>query len=64
MSARHRKGGHLSTREIWTVPILLGFVTMIGLIAALLANGIGDWVSWLALAIPVATTLVCLQRSR
>ncbi|MGH8479076.1 MAG: hypothetical protein ACREXK_05745 [Gammaproteobacteria bacterium] len=40
--------------RIWAAPITLGLVTTAGLIAALLADGIGDAVSWAALAIPVA----------
>ncbi|MGH8488392.1 MAG: hypothetical protein ACREXS_05870 [Gammaproteobacteria bacterium] len=40
--------------RVWAAPITLGLVTLFGLIAALLADGIGDAVSWAALAIPVA----------
>lgn len=39
------------------MPILLGLVSVSGLIAALLLDGIGDAVSWLALAAPVVTAL-------
>ncbi|MGH8614832.1 MAG: hypothetical protein ACREYF_23095 [Gammaproteobacteria bacterium] len=40
--------------RIWAAPITLGLVTSAGLIVALLADGVGDAVSWAALAIPVA----------
>ncbi|MFA5017092.1 MAG: hypothetical protein WC504_06070 [Methylobacter sp.] len=43
--------------QIWGMPILLGLVSVSGLIAALLFDGIGDVVSWLALAAPVVTAL-------
>jgi hypothetical protein len=43
--------------QIWGMPILLGLVSSGGLIAALLFNGIGDAVSWLALAAPIVTAL-------
>jgi len=39
------------------MPVLLGLVSACGLIAALLFDGIGDAVSWLALAAPVVTAL-------
>jgi hypothetical protein len=44
--------------RIWTVPIYLGVVSMVGLIAALLSDdGLGDYLAWLALGIPVAVVL-------
>ncbi|MGZ8173928.1 MULTISPECIES: hypothetical protein [Methylobacter] len=43
--------------QIWGMPVLLGLVGVSGLIAALLSDGIGDAVSWLALAAPVVTAL-------
>lgn len=43
--------------RIWPVPILLGVISAIGLIAALLSEGLGDYLGWLTLAIPVAVVL-------
>lgn len=43
--------------QIWGMPILLGLISASGLIVALLFDGIGDTVSWLALAAPVVTAL-------
>ncbi len=40
--------------RLWGVPILLGILTVIGLVAALLGDGLLDYVSALALGIPVA----------
>lgn len=42
---------------IWTWPIVLAVVTAVGLLSALLADGIWDVLSWVTLAIPVG---VCL----
>lgn len=39
------------------MPIVLGLLSAIGLIAALLADGAGDVLSWGALAIPVAAAV-------
>ncbi|BCA56537.1 hypothetical protein W02_36770 [Nitrospira sp. KM1] len=43
----------LSTREIWGMPIILGVVSAVGLISALLGDGIWDALSWVALAAPL-----------
>ncbi|MGH8608339.1 MAG: hypothetical protein ACREX9_13265 [Gammaproteobacteria bacterium] len=50
--------------RIWAAPITLGLVTTVGLIAALLADGIGDAVSWAALAIPVAVCCCYALKNR
>lgn len=44
--------------RVWTVPIYLGLISSVGLIAALLSDdGLGDYLAWLALGIPVAVVL-------
>ena len=40
--------------QIWAMPILLAILTAIGLVAALLGDGIWDLVSTLTLGAPVA----------
>jgi hypothetical protein len=40
--------------RLWSVPILLGVLTAIGLVAALVGDGLLDYVSAVALGIPVA----------
>jgi len=47
----------LNKRQIWGIPLLLGLTTAVGLIAALMGDGVLDVVSWIALAIPIATIL-------
>ncbi|TWI69077.1 hypothetical protein IP91_00142 [Pseudoduganella lurida] len=42
-----------SFMRLWGVPILLGVLTAIGLLSALLGDGVWDLVSALALAVPV-----------
>lgn len=43
--------------RIWTAPILLGVLSAVGLIAALLSDGAGDVLGWLTLGVPVAVVL-------
>jgi hypothetical protein len=43
--------------RIWPAPIALGIVSIVGLIAALLSDDVGDMIAWLALALPVVVVL-------
>jgi hypothetical protein len=38
--------------QVFAVPIVLGVLSAIGLVAALLGDDVWDYVSWLALGIP------------
>jgi hypothetical protein len=38
---------------IWTMPVTLGLLTGIGLVAGLVADGFGDAVSWAGLGLPL-----------
>lgn len=49
------KGSTLA--RIWLAPLLIGLLSLFGLVVALLADGWGDILSWVALAVPV---LVCI----
>ena len=42
-----------TNRQIWAMPVVLGVLTMIGLLVALVADGIWDLVSVAVLALPV-----------
>jgi len=49
-----RSGGHW-----WTVyggPLVLGVLSIAGLLAALLSEGLGRYFSWLALGAPIVLT--------
>ena len=43
-----------SSVQIWRAPLLLGVLTTIGLISALLGDGVWDLISSVALGAPVA----------
>lgn len=40
--------------SLWGWPIVLGLVTAVGLVAALVGDNAWDFASWLALGLPVA----------
>jgi hypothetical protein len=42
-------------RRMWGTPILLGILTAVGLLSALLGDGVWDYVSAVTLGIPVLT---------
>jgi hypothetical protein len=46
----------LSRGQIWGMPVLLGLLTALGVVSALVGDGLWDAFSWLALATP----MVCL----
>ncbi|UHL63874.1 hypothetical protein LSG25_17860 [Paralcaligenes sp. KSB-10] len=46
--------GYTMLVRVWAAPVLLGVLTLFGLLAALLGTGLWHWAAWLALAIPVA----------
>jgi hypothetical protein len=41
-------------RRMWTAPIVLGVLTLSGLLTALVSDGWGDVWSWIGLGVPVA----------
>ncbi|HKX30400.1 MAG TPA: hypothetical protein VJ302_22100 [Blastocatellia bacterium] len=54
----------LTKTQIWGAPIMLGALSAVGLMAALLADGLWDAVSWAALAAPVLVCLRCIWRKQ
>jgi hypothetical protein len=54
----------LSPRQIWGIPIALGVLSLVGLVAALVADGWGDALSWLALTVPTVISLWGFRRQR
>jgi hypothetical protein len=52
----------LTTRQIWFPPVLLALLTAVGLVSALLGDGIWDALSWLTLGAPIAVILRCVMR--
>jgi hypothetical protein len=54
---------HLSSSQIWGMPITIGVVSAVGLVSALLGDGIWDALSWCALAVPIVVPLWYIVRS-
>jgi len=51
-----------SNRDVWRTPVLLGLVSAVGLITALLSDSWGDWISWICLAaVCIASLQVCVR---
>ncbi len=46
-----------SSWQIFRIPLLLAVLTIFGLVAALLAEGVWQVLSWIALTVPVALAL-------
>lgn len=50
--------------QIWLIPIVLGVLTVFGLLAALLGIGVWHWLSWLSLAAPLIIVVRQLRCTR
>jgi len=46
-----------SRRRVWLAPASLGLLTAVGLVSALLADGLADVLSWAALSAPLLAAL-------
>lgn len=54
-------------RSLWDVfaaPLVLGVLSLVGLVSALAGDGLADWLSWVALAVPVVTVVWAMRRHR
>lgn len=52
--------------QIFAIPLLIGVMSIVGLVAALVGDGIWDGLSWLMLVTPILIYIVCvhIRRSR
>ncbi|WP_013503329.1 hypothetical protein [Rhodopseudomonas palustris] len=55
-----RRASH-TTAQIFAAPVAIGVITALGLTTALLGDGLWDWISWIALSLPVAVAIVYWQ---
>jgi hypothetical protein len=50
--------------QIFAVPLLLGILTTVGLVAALVGDGVWGGLLWVTLGVPIVVTLYCLAVSK
>lgn len=50
-------------RHVFGIPMLLALVSAVGLLSALLGDGIWDMLSWLTLGVPVAVITWSVARA-
>ena len=53
-----------SAARIFLFPGLVALVVLIGLVSALLGDGMWDAVSWVALTVPIAVVAISFRRDR
>jgi hypothetical protein len=54
-------------QSLWMVfasPLVLGVLSLIGLVSALAGDGLADWLSWVALAVPALAVVWAMRRRR
>jgi hypothetical protein len=61
MTARSRRQ---TTRQIFAAPAVIGGLSVVGLISALVGDGVWDGLSWLTLGVPVALCAFFTLRPR
>ena len=49
-------------REVFRAPMLLGLATAVGLVSALLGDGVWDALSWLTILAPVVAVVMAWRR--
>jgi hypothetical protein len=59
-----RRDSSATATAIFAAPGIVGVVSLVGLVAALLGDGLYDAVSWLGLLIPLAVVAWALLRRR
>jgi hypothetical protein len=58
------RGRRQPVRDIFRWPVVIGVLSTVGLLSALLGDGIWDGLSWVVLAIPVVLYGVFARRGR
>ena len=51
------------TPSVWRWPLLIGVASLVGLVSALLGDGVWDLLSWLTLALPVLIAGLAWRRA-
>ncbi|MCG8393365.1 MAG: hypothetical protein MI745_09800 [Pseudomonadales bacterium] len=49
-------------KHVFAMPLLIAVTSLTGLIAALLGNGVYDWLSWLGLSLPLLAVAIAMSR--
>ncbi len=53
-----------SLRAVFAAPLVMCVLSLIGLVSALAGDGLADWLSWSALAVPVLAVAWAMRRCR
>lgn len=53
-----------SLRQIFGIPMVLALLSTVGLVSALVGDGVWDVLSWLTLAVPIAIGAYCFAKPR
>jgi len=64
MSGRSIFRPHRTLSQIFAVPLLIGVLSIVGLVAALVGDGVWDGLSWLMLVTPIIIYAICVHLPR
>jgi len=51
-------------RRVWAAPAAIAVLSLVGLVAALLGDGVNDWISWIGLTFPLVVIVWARLRRR
>jgi hypothetical protein len=61
MSGRGVFPKHRTMGQIFAIPLLIGIMSIVGLVSALVGDGVWDGLSWLMLVTPIVIYIVCVH---
>jgi hypothetical protein len=64
MSGRSVFPKHRTLGQIFALPVLIGAMSIAGLVSALVGDGVWDGLSWLMLVTPIVIYVVCIYIPR
>jgi hypothetical protein len=64
MSGRSVFPKHRTLGQIFAIPALIGVMSIVGLVAALVGDGVWDGLSWLMLLAPIVIYAACIYIPR
>lgn len=60
MTNKYPAAKHRTIWQIFAIPLLIGMLSVVGLVSALVGDGIWDGLSWLLLFVPIIICAACI----
>jgi hypothetical protein len=64
MTNKYQAAKHRTIWKIFAIPLLIGVLSAVGLVSALVGDGVWDDLSWVLLLIPIIIGAACILLPR